>query len=120
MRKYIAITCVVLLLAGFILIAGCGDGDGGEISVNQPVEEGIIGTFETSDGLKITFDADGTFTTDAWGVDGEGTYVTAQSGAGNEVELTFKDGAKETLSVAISDGEVAAVMDSDGNQFTKK
>ncbi|MDY6793886.1 MAG: hypothetical protein SWK76_01195 [Actinomycetota bacterium] len=120
MRKCFAMVFIALMVAGFMVIAGCGDEGGGEISVNQPVEEGIVGTFESSDDLEITFDADGTFTTDAWGVDGEGTYWTERSTEGVEVMLNFEDGAKETLSVAISNGEVTAVLDSDGNQFTKK
>lgn len=111
--------CIALVAAGLMILAGCG-GDGEAVSVDQPVEEGIAGTFESYDGLKITFEDDGAFTTDAWGVDGEGTYVISETDEVNTVELTFEDGARETLSVAITDGEVAAVLDQDGNQFTKK
>ena len=126
MKKLVAVMCVVLMITGFVVIAGCGDSggtDGEEVVVvdtDEPLEEGIVGTFESFEGLVITFKGDGTFETDAWGEDGEGTYEIVEGEIGNDVVLTFSDGAEETLSIAISMGEVAAVLDAEGNQFTKE
>jgi hypothetical protein len=133
MKRAVVILAITFLLAGLPWLAGCGEkaeitnGDDVEvIDLDQPVSEGIVGIFYEPMGLsgeggaRVEFKSDGTFEGDAWGAARTGEYEVKEGEAGNAVDLTFEDGETERWTVAIAMGEVAAVIDPEGCQFTKK
>ena len=94
-------------------------------SLDEPVSEGIVGTFvegvSTTDaeGKKtVAFVAEGTFEGDAWDASMSGKYEV-EEGETNSVVLTFDDGTTETWSILIVSGEVCAIGSPGGDQYTK-
>lgn len=124
MKKLMILVLTVILVSGTLLITGCGGGSSDDsntsvdedvIDVTEPVSEGIYGDYEQTNGDKtISFYNDGTFAT---GTGDEGAFEIESE---NSLELTYEDGKKETWSVMIAAGEIAAVADPDGEQYDKK
>lgn len=136
MKKLLVIVLLALLVASFVLVAGCGSsGDDGDkkddSALTGPVmdadegggeEYSFAGTYESAEGKTIEISADGTFETDAWEGQTGGTYMVTQDEEGYYwVDLNFKDGTLVVMSVMIGMDEVAALVD-DLNlvQYTKK
>lgn len=135
MQKTLPVAAV-LLIVGMLLLGGCGeetvppvhtDAENGDvIDLTEPVSEGIVGAFHQEMGLsgeggaRVEFKADGTFEGDAWGRTRTGTYEVTESESGDSVVLNFDDGTTERWSVAITAGEVSAVVDKNGEQYIKK
>lgn len=130
MRKTVVLILILMLAMGAMLAVGCGEDetetveDEDVIVVDEPVEESVVGMFtegfSDSGGSKsITVKADGTFEGDAWDGARQGTYEV-EEGETNSIVLTFEDGSEETWSIAITMGEVAAILSPDGEQYTKK
>lgn len=123
MKKALVVFIVLLLSAGLLMAAGCGGEEAADeetvvVDVDQPVSEGILGEFEADDGSSVSIYKDGTF---VWmgpeaGQDMEGSYEVNEK----KLTLTFGDGSTQTWSIAISNGKVAAVINPDGDQYTKK
>lgn len=117
MRKLVATLLLLMLAAGLVLAAGCGGGEkteSGDVVVTdvpEPASQGIDGEYESSDGKKVSLYKDGTFTT---GTGNEGAYEVD----GSSLKLEY-DGKSETWSIMVSGGEIAAIVDSDGTQYTK-
>ncbi|MBU4173412.1 MAG: hypothetical protein KKB90_04520 [Actinobacteria bacterium] len=139
MRKIVVLFVVLFLAVGVMAVVGCGNGEEsddavenvegdeeGTISLDEPVSEGIVGTFiegvSTSDaeGKKtVTFVAEGTFEGDAWDASKSGKYEV-EEGEYTFVVLTFDDGTTEKWSVMIGNGKVYALGSPGGDQYTKK
>jgi hypothetical protein len=129
---------LTVFLAAIMILAftaGCGGGDeGGEVGTPaqqeplavdfeaelEAVEEGLVGTFASMDGLFMTFLEDGSFETDAFGDKTSGTYEVSGEVFGYEITLNFDDGSEDFASVVFVDGLVRGVSDPMGTQFIKQ
>lgn len=138
MRKIVVLFVVLFLVVGVMAVVGCGNGEesddavenvevdkDGTISLDEPVSEGIVGTFvegvSTTDaegGKTVTFEAAGTFEGDVWDASKSGKYEV-EEGEFDSVVLTFDDGTTEKWSVMIGDGKVYAIGSPGGDQYTK-
>ncbi|MBU1672607.1 MAG: hypothetical protein KKF41_09265 [Actinobacteria bacterium] len=129
MKKVLLVLSVGLLALGLIAVTGCGGGEGttsGEetevISLDENVEEGIVGTYRQNVGGtgSIVFQKDGTFEGDAWGSPRKGKYEVEDTEDHNRIVLTFDDaGPQETWGIGISMGKVVAVTSPDAVQYDK-
>jgi len=120
----------VLILLG--AIAGCGgkgdDSGGPEVdgSDKETVSRDISGTFHRIEGdvaYVLTFNRDGTFKGNAWEdhrLSRSGIYQVIERERGPEVELTFDGGGKETWSAIVAEDRVQAVVNPEGEQYTRK
>lgn len=125
MKKYLILLLIAVLAVSLTLIVGCSDSDSDDsttekevdvVDVDEPVSEGIYGEYEQLNGDgTISLYNDGTFTTGA-GVEGDFELMDDES----SLELVYDNGEKETWSIMISDGKVAAIADPDGEQYNKK
>lgn len=137
MKKQIGLfgLTVVLFLAAFII--GCGgddeaakDDSEGNITIDTTTEilisndaaivdtyfEGMNPTGEEE--KRITLSEDCSFEGNAWDVQKSGTYeyVTTPS---DKVVFTFADGTEEEWSVIIGMGEPHAIVNSEGEQYSR-
>lgn len=123
MKKHVVLIFAFIMIFGLLFISGCGDGDssnsdtGGEevvVDVTEPVSEGIYGEYNQKDGEgKVSLYNDGSFTT---GTGIEGDFEIKED---SFLELAYDDGKKETWSIMIGDGKVAAIVNPEGEQYDK-
>lgn len=135
MKRLVVTLMTVLLAVSLIALAGCGDGKdessgSGQASTggdNSGLKSELAGTYEYQAAgatpLSLTFVPEGTFSGNAWGGQGQekkGTFAIIDQQFGKGAVLTFDDGSRETWSIIIANGEMAAVCDSEGNQYMRK
>ena len=123
MKKLLVVACMAMLVMGLLVVAGCGEAEKAEngedvvvVDTSEPISEGIYGEYvHASDNAKISLYKDGTFTTSSGD---EGAFKLDE----RSLELTYENGSSrtETWKVAVSLGKVAAIMDPEGQQYTKQ
>lgn len=123
---------LAIILAGSCCIIGCGNkndqqsnddvsenGTTEVVDLTEDVSTGIIGIFMKGED-KIEFTKDGKFAITGPAGSKEGTYNISESADGtSKATLTYTEGSEEDWSVMIGDGKVAAVVNPDGDQWTK-
>lgn len=133
MRKTLVILLAIALITGVLALAGCGDKsetsenatDGEKtVNVDRPLSESIIGVYVegvepgSTTGQSLAINKGGEWEGSAWGSEKRGTY-TVEEEPTKAITFTFEDGATEAWSVMMADGEVAAIVNPKGVQFTK-
>ncbi len=121
--------CAAVLIA---VLAGCGGGGSTEGGSKGAGKDGkktgydLVGVFHRivgDVGFTLTFKDDGSFEGNAWGDHREkrsGTFRLFMEGVGPRVEMTFRDGGRETWSAIVAEDRVEAVVNPEGDQYTRK
>ena len=117
MSRVLALMCIVLMITGMVVLAGCESGGFSNIDLDEPIAAGTQTNFVDEDGNIVAFTQFGTFKLIIEEELIEGNYDVITSEDENTVKMTFDDGTVETWSIVISEGKVTAVVDDEGTQY---
>ena len=133
----------VMLALGLTALAGCGNDDENEATgtetaagerVGGPGDtvgktgEGmsLAGTFTrdmAGNNYRVVVKEDGTFSGNGFGDHSQeksGTYTIIDLDFGKGVVFTFSDGSREDWTIIIGEDEMRAIVNADGDQYTKR
>ena len=119
MSRVLALMCIVLMIAGLVVVAGCESDGFSDIDVEEPVAAGTQTNFLDEAGNLVAFTQFGTFKLIIDDKLVEGNYKVVTSEGENTIEMEFDDGAVETWSIVITEGKVVGVVDDEGTQYTQ-
>lgn len=120
MKRVLALICMILVIAGLMVIAGCSSGGFEDVNLDEPIAKGTQSNFIDEDGDLIAFTQFGTFKLIVNDQLVEGNYGINNTEDGDLMELTFEDGKVETWSIVVTEGKVTALIDEDGTQYTQQ
>lgn len=120
MRRILALVCMALVIAGLVIVAGCGDSGFSEVEADESIKEGIKSNFIDQDGNLAAFTQFGTFKLVVDDQLVQGNYEIVSGQDGSSLVLTFENGEVETWSIVVSDGKVTAVIDDEGTEYTQE
>lgn len=134
----LAATLALSLLA----LVGCGSGDeadtaetetsageravGAVGAVGAGEDMSLAGTFIRDEGgntYRVVVKEDGTFSGNGFGDHSQeksGTFTIIDLDFGKGVIFTFSDGSQESWSIIIGEDEMRAIVNADGDQYTKR
>lgn len=119
MSRFLALTCIALMIAGLVVVAGCESGGFSDIDSDEPITAGTQTNFLDEVGNIVAFTQFGTFKLVIDDKLVTGNYKVVTSDGTNTIEMEFDDGAVETWSIVITEGKVVGVVDDEGTQYTQ-
>jgi hypothetical protein len=120
MRKALALICMILMVAGLAVMAGCADSGFSEVDVDEPIADGIQTNFIDQDANLVAFSQFGTFKLIVADQLVEGNYSISSTEDGYSLEMTFENGESKTWSIVITEGKVTTLIDDEGTQYTQQ